>query len=190
MLVEPKLVEALFIFAIMWSIGCTVLEHEQDRFDRIVKKISEIPLQDGSHVRAGYLPRGLMYDYYFNPEDQSWTSWASMVQGCLCICVFDSLDFSPPKGAKFYSLLVPTADTVRNSWLMKSMLDVPKPVMFVGDSGTAKTVTIQSILKQMDVDKFNQLNVNFSSRTSSMDVQIILEENVEKRYSSTLLELT
>ena len=53
--------------------------------------------------------------------------------------------------------------------------------MFCGDSGTAKTVTVQSQFKNMDQDRYQFLNINFSSRTSSMDFQAIFEENIDKK---------
>lgn len=53
--------------------------------------------------------------------------------------------------------------------------------MFVGDSGTAKTVTIFSHFKAMPVERYVVLNINFSSRTTSMDFQKNVEENIDKR---------
>eukprot|EP00644_Phytophthora_capsici_P007267 jgi/Phyca11/16825/fgenesh1_pg.PHYCAscaffold_22_\ len=56
-----------------------------------------------------------------------------------------------------------------------------KPILFVGESGTAKTVTIQSYLKDLDQQTCSTLNINFSSRTSSLDVQTNIQANVDKR---------
>ena len=53
--------------------------------------------------------------------------------------------------------------------------------MFCGDSGSAKTVTVQSAFKSLDSEKFSFLNINFSSQTSSLDFQNIIEENIEKK---------
>lgn len=56
-----------------------------------------------------------------------------------------------------------------------------KPAMFVGDSGTAKTVTIFSHFKSLPMERYVVLNINFSSRTTSMDFQKNVEENIDKR---------
>jgi len=53
--------------------------------------------------------------------------------------------------------------------------------MFVGDSGTAKTVTIFAHFKAMPMEKYVVLTINFSSRTTSMDFQKNFEENIDKR---------
>ena len=58
---------------------------------------------------------------------------------------------------------------------------IKRPVLFVGESGTSKTATTQAWLKTLDTDTHLLLNINFSSRTTSMDVQRNLEANVEKR---------
>lgn len=44
--------------------------------------------------------------------------------------------------------------------------------MQVGESGTAKSVTISNYLGHLDPSTNIILNMNFSSRTSSMDVQV------------------
>ena len=83
--------------------------------------------------------------------------------------------------AKFATILVPTVDTVRSSWLLDCFCGAGKPVLFVGDSGTAKTVTIAKYLADLDIQKNVLLGMNFSSRTTSMDVQRGIEDIVEKQ---------
>jgi len=56
-----------------------------------------------------------------------------------------------------------------------------KSILFVGESGTAKTVIIQKYFSTLDSGKFLVLNMNFSSRTNSLDVQKSIEDSVEKR---------
>ncbi len=56
-----------------------------------------------------------------------------------------------------------------------------KPCLLVGESGTAKSVTIASYLASLDAASSLTLNSNFSSRTSSLDVQRALEDATEKR---------
>ena len=53
---------------------------------------------------------------------------------------------------RFNEILVPTVDTVRNTWILEQMLSIKQPVLFVGDTGTSKTATIQDFLRNMDQD--------------------------------------
>ena len=61
-----------------------------------------------------------------------------------------------------------------------------RPVLFVGETGTAKTVTIHRHLSSLSQASVDVLDINFSSRTSSMDLQRTLEHNVDPRTKDTL----
>jgi len=54
-------------------------------------------------------------------------------------------------------------------------------VLLVGESGTSKTATTVNFLRSLDREKYQLVEMNFSSRTNSLDVQRNLEANVEKR---------
>ena len=72
---------------------------------------------------------------------------------------------------------------MRYSWMQQQIMNLKKPVLFCGDSGTAKTVTVQACFKKLTKieDKYMFLNINFSSRTTSLDFQNIIEENIDKK---------
>lgn len=90
-------------------------------------------------------------------------------------------EYQPPLDGKFSRILVPTVDTRRFSWLLGQMVSNKWPAMFVGESGTAKSVIIQSYLNSLPVDNYVKLNINFSSRTTSSDLQKTLEDNIDKK---------
>jgi dynein heavy chain len=69
----------------------------------------------------------------------------------------------------------------RSTWLLNTVVSSGKPCLFVGESGTAKSVTIANYLAHLDAAVNIVLNVNFSSRTSSIDVQRAIEDSTEKR---------
>ena len=56
-----------------------------------------------------------------------------------------------------------------------------RPCLLVGESGTAKTVTLSRYLASLDPAAVAVLGLNFSSRTSSLDVQRAVEDCVVKR---------
>ncbi|RNC30498.1 putative dynein heavy chain, partial [Trypanosoma cruzi] len=143
---EPKALQCVFLFCCVWSFGSLIATAEgRVRFDAFLKKISGWNLQDVGEnfltrfVGSGSLPeRKTLYDYFFDLEENRWKPWHILVQ-----------PFERPPGAKFGSLLVSTVDTERNMWLLNKIVLNRTPVMLVGESGTAKTVTIQAYLKQL-----------------------------------------
>jgi dynein heavy chain len=122
---------------------------------------------------AGMRAPGTLYDNSFKLDKGQFDPWESLVP-----------DYTPPKDGKFGSILVPTVDTVKYSWLQEQIINLKKPVLFAGESGTAKTATVKNCfnnLSDKDPDKYMFLTVNMSSRTTSMMFQNIIEENIDKR---------
>jgi dynein heavy chain len=71
--------------------------------------------------------------------------------------------------------------TCRTSWLLKTIVGSGSPCLLIGESGTSKSVTISNFLAGLDAGANISLNMNFSSRTSSLDVQRAVEDSTEKR---------
>lgn len=178
---DEREIECLFIFALYWSIGATIVDDDRERFDAFVKRVLDSYLTGVDNgeklersVSAGSYPTRLtLYEYMFDTEEHRWIAWRSIVP-----------DYVKPDDGKFSSILVPTVDTVRYSYLIDAIASTDRPVLFVGAPGTAKTVIIQNYLNRMvsdDPDRIATLNINLSSRTSSLDVQRTIEDNIEKK---------
>ena len=77
---------------------------------------------------------GEVYDYHFIKEGLGkWVPWN------------DSLLNVPPipRDTQFNSIIIPTVDTVRYTYLMDMLVKHGKPVLIVGPTGTGKSVYIQ-----------------------------------------------
>eukprot|EP00434_Breviolum_minutum_P025657 symbB.v1.2.022672.t1/scaffold1992.1/size93445/3 len=147
------LVENIYIFCLTWSLGGRV------EFDEFIKKLAQ-----------KVLPKQSLFDSYFDLEQGRWTSWEDLMES-----------FAPPPGLDFNKIFVPTIDTTRYSYLVKQFLSMSQPVLFIGESGTAKSVTMQNTLESYPSDASVILNINYSSRTSSLDFQRTMEDNISKR---------
>jgi dynein heavy chain len=60
-------------------------------------------------------------------------------------------------------------------------MGLKKPACFCGESGTAKTVTVNASFAKLDREKFQTLNINMSSRTSAADFKNNFMENIDKK---------
>jgi dynein heavy chain len=166
---DPMVIESLFILSIMWSVGGALVASARDKFDAFMKKLSGRSTQKTGAAKDS-LPEDLIIDSYFDRKSLRWVKWADVVK-----------PYVPPVPFAFANVLVPTVDTTRYSYLLGLMVAAKYPVLVCGESGTAKTVTINNFFLNLDTDFFVTLNVNFSSRTKSIDFQRIVEANVEKR---------
>ncbi|PIK48528.1 putative dynein heavy chain 10, axonemal isoform X3 [Apostichopus japonicus] len=163
---DISLLECFFLESLYCSIGASLLEDGRVKFDDYIKSVACMPLVTDENQRAG--PGNSRSTGYL------WVPWSEHVPKYI---------HDPDK--RFNEILVPTKDTVRNTWLLDQMVKIKQPILFVGDSGTSKTATIQDFLRNINQEAHLILAINFSSRTTSMDVQRNLEANVEKRTKDT-----
>jgi dynein heavy chain len=110
-----------------------------------------------------------IFDFYFDMK-REWVNWKDEVK-----------QYETPEGIKFSKILVPTVDTKKYSYILNLMVLHKFPCMFVGESGTAKSVIISNYIGSLSSDHYMKLEINFSSRTTSRDLQANLEDNIEKR---------
>jgi dynein heavy chain len=124
--------EKFFVFCLMWSLGGCLLEADREIFSEFIRGLSGL-----------ILPNNSLYDEYFDIKKLTLSKWDSMVA-----------EYVPPATKKFSEILVPTVDTVRYSWLLEQIMNLKKPACFCGESGTAKTVTVNASFAKLDRDKF------------------------------------
>ncbi|KAI3386976.1 hypothetical protein SNEBB_002464 [Seison nebaliae] len=176
-LFNDNIIRAIFIQCIYLSLGAVLVGNDRITFDTFIKDLAAMPSAPKTQfvVDSKEIPTAhpLWYDYMLNaidPTKYQWQPWKDIVP---------SYQHDPMK--RFPEILVPTVDTVRMEWIFNHMYDVRRPVLIVGESGTSKTATMQNFLKNLDGLTNILMSVNFSSRTTSLDIQRNLESNVEKR---------
>ncbi|VDK74222.1 unnamed protein product [Dibothriocephalus latus] len=129
-----------------------------------MRRLSALPPSDSEEPATNELPVGLLpcgqprlSDYHFDGEKACWVPWDNLVQ----TYVYD-------ENRRFSDILVPTKETVRLNWLLQQSLVSSRPICLVGQTGTSKTAALTHM-------------VDFSSRTSSLDVVRNLEAHLERR---------
>ncbi len=76
----------------------------------------------------------MVYDYKFVREGLGqWLKWEDELENVAAI----------PADAQFNNIIIPTVDTVRYTYLMDILVRHGKPCLFVGPTGTGKSVYIQ-----------------------------------------------
>jgi dynein heavy chain len=168
---EISQLEPIFAFCMTWSLGSCLQSQEREKFSKYVRELS---------AGGSSLPNNL-FDKMFDHNTGKFEDW-DLVKNIIDDPVINDM--------KFNEIIIPTLDTKRYSYMIKQLLSIKMPTLFVGESGTGKTITIQNYLKHAtsgnNKSNYLILNINFSSRTTALDFQLNLEEILEMRLMRTM----
>ncbi|XP_053545345.1 dynein axonemal heavy chain 12 [Bombina bombina] len=172
-------VMACFAFSIVWSIGGCCDSDSRIKFDAFLKEILSGKSQE-HRLPAGvgkwecpFDDKGLVYDYVYELKGRGrWVHWNESIKNT---AIGD-------KNTKIQDIIVPTMDTVRYTYLMDMCIRHAMPLLFVGPTGTGKSVYVKDkLMNNLDRDKFFPFFINFSARTSANQIQNIVMDRLDKR---------
>ncbi|KAG2383359.1 hypothetical protein C9374_004696 [Naegleria lovaniensis] len=174
------ILECLFQFALIWSVG--VVCDDRVKFDQHYRNI----IEEKSRTKAFKFqlpipekPNTLIFDFVFDKKTRKWIEWTAS-------------DYAPKTTIKpteeFRNIIVPTMDTIRFQFMLKTLLDHGKQPLFVGPTGTGKSAYIKQFLLNIDNyypedQKSNMLPafINFSATTTPGLTQDIVESKLGRR---------
>jgi len=155
-------IERCFLYCMCWGV-CGLLDAE----DRVKLDAHIRSVDDTCMPKCG--PSETIYEYFLNNEGEFgiWKPPKWQYPNT------DKLDFS--------NLLVPTMDSTRAIFLLKTLHKQKKQPLMVGEPGTAKTSTAIMFFDTLPKDTMLQKQVNFSSATQPRAFQDAIEADLEKR---------
>ena len=161
----------LYTFVLMWSVGsCLELDDRQ--------RLQEFIMAHPNKVDVPKLkPGDSMFDYTVDLETGQWVHWQTLVE------VYDYPTEGPVPN--YNEILVPNVDNVRTSFLVDTIAKGGKPVLLLGEAGTAKTVILKNYCLRYDPENHMFKILNFSSTTTPNGFQRTIESYVDKRMGST-----
>ncbi|KAA0715776.1 Dynein heavy chain 7, axonemal [Triplophysa tibetana] len=180
--------EGIFVFCLMWSVGASCTEVGRVKFDALVREMLAGGLSEKTRTSHGILElveppakeltvplptEGTLYEYRFLREGPGrWELWTEQLKPVAPI----------PKDVHFNEIIVPTENTVRYTALMELLITHQKPTVFVGPTGTGKSVYILDfLLNRLQKDVYSPLLINFSAQTTAAQTQNIIMSKLDKR---------
>uniref|UniRef100_A0A8C5C8I2 Dynein axonemal heavy chain 7 n=1 Tax=Gadus morhua TaxID=8049 RepID=A0A8C5C8I2_GADMO len=168
--------QGLFLFAVVWSVGGTINGDSRKRFDVYYRLLitgaeSEHPPPKNIQLSKSNLfpERGSVYDYYFHKQGPGhWSLWTDSVS---------KEDSVIPVS----DLIVPTMETARQLFFLSSYLAHEVPALFLGPTGTGKSLINNSFLVRLPKERYVPNCINFSARTSANQTQDIVMAKLDRR---------
>ncbi|KAH7442335.1 hypothetical protein KP509_03G083100 [Ceratopteris richardii] len=177
--VKAAWIDCIFLFSLVWSLGACIDNSDRGKFDLLLRKLiaNQPPEEYKQYITAparkvaSPFPEGkLVFDFAFRKDRGKWAMW------------MDLIDDAPlPSDAEFYRILVPTADSARYTYIMDFLVSNQQPLLFVGPTGTGKSVCVKQYLMKLDSSKYQSVFFNFSAQTSANQTQDIIDGKLIKR---------
>ena len=154
-----KMLEMWFAFSVVWSLGAGMDDDSRKKIDMHMREIDQ-----------QFPSKATVYDYFIDTKNVQYLGWDTKVPQT----------WRPLPHQTFSQMIVPTIDTVRNEFVIQTLIRGRKPVLVTGGTGTGKTCILESVCGKLP-DTMSVLTINFSAQTSSNQVQNIIESRIEKR---------
>ncbi|XP_037670654.1 dynein heavy chain 3, axonemal isoform X2 [Choloepus didactylus] len=172
--------QGLFLFALVWTVAGTINSDSRKKFDVFFRNL--IMGMDDNHPRPKsvkltknniFPERGSIYDFYFLKQGGGhWDTWTEYIT---------KEEEIIPAGAKVSELIIPTVETARQSFFLKTYMDHEIPVLFVGPTGTGKSAITNNFLLRLPKNIYLPNCINFSARTSANQTQDIIMSKLDRR---------
>ena len=171
--------EKVFAFCMIWSFGASIGPEYWQPFDYFVRECF-----DENGLDCKLPPSDSVYDYFVDLEANEFKNWDTIVP-----------QFEHSPNMSYFDMVVPTPDTVRFSYIMRSLIEINKPVFITGVSGTGKTTVVAKLLKSLQPLRepdgsgglgITAIPINYSAQTSSLVVQNSIEGKMEKKRKNLL----
>lgn len=112
---DDEVLECAFVQCLYFSLGASLVDESQTRFDNFMKKLNPLmAVQDSIEKPANVTQcpstKPTLYDYFFDLERKEWIAWDWIIP-----------EYIHNPRTKFSDILVPTVDTVRTEWFLRLM---------------------------------------------------------------------
>jgi dynein heavy chain len=182
---SESLINNYCLFSVLWGVGGVIEESSRVGFNNFLLKMVyfdniretyNLDLEDDT-----WEPRGLnynlneaknLYEIVFDLSSGSWMTWLKTVP-----------KWTPPSQSTPYNeLIIPTTDTVRNSFFINLMIKNNRHILLTGPTGTAKTVGgLNEILLNYSGKEVGNIMMVFSGQTSPNQIQLMIEAKMTTR---------
>ncbi|XP_016078231.1 PREDICTED: dynein heavy chain 3, axonemal [Miniopterus natalensis] len=172
--------QGLFLFALVWTVAGAINTDSRKKFDVFFRNL--IMGMDDNNPRPKsvkltknniFPEKGSVYDFYFLKHGSGhWCTWTEYIT---------KEEENIPAKAKVSELIIPTMETARQSFFLKTYLDHEVPMLFVGPTGTGKSAITNNFLLRLPKNTYLPNCINFSARTSANQTQDIIMSKLDRR---------
>lgn len=161
-----KAIATYITFSLTWSLGGNLHESSRKEFNRALRTELKARFSD--------LPDGDVYEQGVDRQIHQLQPWSEQIT---------SFNYDPAQS--FFEILVPTADTCKYRFILRTLLGAGHNVLITGETGVGKSVVIKDFLATAPED-IKSACVNFSGKTTTKNLQDAFEGNLISKKKTLL----
>ncbi|CAL8075896.1 unnamed protein product [Calicophoron daubneyi] len=197
--------QALFLFAMVWSFGSVLPTDSRKKFDAFFRDLVsginvENPKPKSIKLTKGnsFPERMTVYDFWFDKRSAgAWHEWSQYSSSPLEVSIPDQPEGGNPDQAanpppvksptsaapadEEGGIIVTTVETARMDFFLRLYTIHQIPMLIVGPTGTGKSVIVNSYLLDLPKELYIPNIMNFSARTSANQTQDIIMSRLDRR---------
>eukprot|EP01022_Parablepharisma_sp_SALTPOND_P028312 TRINITY_DN70784_c2_g1_i1.p1 TRINITY_DN70784_c2_g1~~TRINITY_DN70784_c2_g1_i1.p1 ORF type:complete len:4393 (-),score=612.94 TRINITY_DN70784_c2_g1_i1:3426-16604(-) len=175
----------IIVFCLIWSLGGCIEQVYKEKFNEFVQDMmnaKDVKMKYKLELASNYTsPRFIVkfkegsnvFEMGYDRKKNGWKNWTDSVENAFA---------EYTKDTKFHEIIVPTMDSIRAGFLSHQLLKSGKHILFVGPTGTGKTINIINELKKsFSSTQYTYMTLCMSAKTSANQAQRTIEGKLEKR---------
>eukprot|EP00095_Tigriopus_kingsejongensis_P002576 maker-scaffold274_size229011-snap-gene-1.23 protein:Tk02576 transcript:maker-scaffold274_size229011-snap-gene-1.23-mRNA-1 annotation:"hypothetical protein LOTGIDRAFT_210054" len=174
--VDATHMQMAFLFSILWGLCSTMADTSKPKFDAYFRNLVDGLVKGHAKPTSFKLGRtnlipdhSSVFNYTLDVDKPGcWVKWVDQVAPGQFV-------------GDDEVLIVPTAETVKQSFFLELALAQETPLAILGHSGTGKTFVTNSFIRRLPKDKYVTNVINFSARTSVNYTQDVIMSKLDRR---------
>ena len=180
-------------FSLIWGYGSCFRQQERKSFsDFFIKALKSAGGLFNIHVK---IPVGLAFDYSLSIAGDGTPKWSTWIEPSMSpetqLRSLTSggggdgdgtgtpVKWTPSSSAR--EIIVPTKDSLAQANVLDVLMSQAVPVLFVGDTGTGKTVTVQTHLRSLSPSAWKVLSMTFTAQTKVLSTEKVISSQLARR---------
>jgi dynein heavy chain len=162
--------ERLFLYALCWAVGGLLETDDRQKLSVYLSGLVS-KCDSGAQIMPNFeSPNDTFFEFRINTDSMEWERWIAPIW-----------EYPPIDEPDFSSMLVPTVESTRASFILQALHPKRRGVMMTGSSGTAKTSTALMFFDSLHNENMRVKKLCFSSATTPFMLQSAIESELDKR---------
>ncbi|XP_059095302.1 dynein axonemal heavy chain 3-like [Tigriopus californicus] len=174
--VDATHMQMAFLFSILWGLCSTMADTSKPKFDAYFRNLVDGLVKGNAKPlsfrlgRTNLIPdHSSVFNYTLDVDKPGcWVKWVDQVAPGQFV-------------GDDEVLIVPTAETVKQSFFLELALAQEMPLAILGHTGTGKSFITNSFIRRLPKEKFITNVINFSARTSVNYTQDVIMSKLDRR---------